>query len=206
MATRRRVLRSLAVVGLVGSAGCLDQFSGDDSAADGDDAEDGSGADNATAELESARDRIEDLEEELERTEASLVFEKYVYGYSLSLDADERYSSAVSTWDEGDLVATHSRAERAWGIYSASAAAFGECRQAVDEHGYESAASAVEDARKYAETMTEATAALANAAELAMADEHVRADESRKTAQARAETARGLDLLQPSEFQDLIRE
>lgn len=206
MATRRRVIRSLGVFGLLGSAGCLDEISGEDSPSDGDGSEDGPDSDDAAAELKSARERIEELEDELARTESSIVFEKYVYGYSLSLDADERYRNAVSAWDGGEFVTVHSRASRAWGIYSASAAAFEECRQAVDESDADSAEPAVADAVEYAETMTDAAAALATAAERAMADEHVRADESRKTAQERAETARNFDLLRPSEFQELIGE
>lgn len=206
MATRRRVISSLGAFALLGSAGCLDQISGDDSPSEGDGSADGQDSENAEAQLESAPDRIEELEEELARTEASLVFEKYVYGYSLSLDADERYSNAVSAWDDGEFVTVHSHAERAWGIYSASAAAFDECRQAVQENDAVTAEPAVADAVEYAETMTEAAAALSTAAEDAIADEHVRADESRKTAQERAETARALDLLPPSEFQELIGE
>ncbi len=206
MATRRRVIRSLGGLALLGSAGCLDGISGDDSSSDDDGSGNGQDSEDVQAQLESARDRIEELEEELARTETSLVFEKYVYGYSLSLDADERYSNAVSAWDDGDFITVHSRAERAWGIYSASAAAFEECRQAVQENDAVSAEPAVADAVEYAGTMTEASAALSTAAEDAIADEHARADESRKTAQERAETARGLSPLPPSEFQELIGE
>lgn len=203
MPSRRRIIQFAGIAGVTSLSGCLD-LSGDDSQ-QADVERRGDDGDDSPGDLDDVQAEIDSLAAEAEEAIETLVFEKYVYGYSLSLSGDERFDDAVEYWDDGEFFRTLSGAERAWGVYRAGGEAYDECKRIVAEYDIQDVEGYIEDGMAYTDTMANACDELARAAEFAIQDESIQADDHRSAATEFLEDARAIEVLTPSEFQNRVQ-